>query len=424
MAWPGLLALASVGAFQFHTHGDPWSTGLGQDHARPRTCAHGGLPGDLPRRLHDVRHPQVAPDRGAAEAVARVGELIQRLDINLQGSRSTCNIDPMTIRPPSADIPLPHLVTKCRLALEQQARDLKAALDAYADSSPTSENLFSRDLATATHADRPVREGQLNILAEGHYQARLTYVNAYDHLLSMARLLGGDGAMSLYAHVTLSRSVAEAAVRHACLLDSSISFDQRITRYAAVLYYGAENKLKGAKQSLVRAPQQVRDLLIDKASAELDQARSLIEQAGMDFGLDRRGRNVARVVLRDSGVSAHIKFETGPLMEELLGESPGWYLLSSGVSHSGPWVLHSAVVGDRTGPELSLTPDLLEVAAASQTTVSAAELILERHANYFGFDPEPYTRKSRQRRTMLDTLMREQATKQAANPALLIRARS
>lgn len=354
---------------------------------------------------------------------ALTAKTLQRLDIDLQDKGSTCNIDTMTIRPPSADIPLPLLVTKSRLALEQEARDLKAALDAYADSSPTSGNLFSDDFFTATHADHRVRGGQSKILALGHYQARLTYVSAYDHLSSMARLLGSDGAMSLYAHTTLSRSVAEAAVRHAWLLDPSISYEQRITRYAAVTYYGAENKLKGAKQSLVRAPEHVRDLLINKASVELDEVRALIDQAGMDFGLDRKGRDVARIKLRGSDVSTPIKFETGPLMEELLGESPGWYLLSSGVSHSGPWVLHSAVVGDRTGPELELTTDLLEVAAASQTAISASELVLERHASYFGFDPEPYTRKSRQRRTMLDTLMREQFVRQAANPAPLILAK-
>ncbi len=196
----------------------------------------------------------------------------------------------MTVRSPSADIPLPHLVTKSRLALEQEARDLKAALDSYADSSPASGNLFSEDVATATHADRRVREGQTNILALGHYQARLTYVNAHDHLSSMARLLGSDGAMSLYAHTTLSRSVAEAAVRHAWLLDPSISYEQRITRYAAVTYYGAENKLKGARQSLVRAPQQVRESLINKASDEFDQVRTLINQEGWISVLIAKGK--------------------------------------------------------------------------------------------------------------------------------------
>jgi hypothetical protein len=331
----------------------------------------------------------------------------------------------MTVRPPSAGIPLPSLVTKCRRALEQEARDLKGALDANADHSPsTSGNLFGDDVAAATKAGRKVRDGQLKILMWGHYHARLTYVNAYDHLSSMARLLGSDGAMSLYAHTTLSRSVAEAAVRHAWLLDPSISYEKRITRYAAVAYYGAENKLKGARQSLVReGTQQVRELLINKASAELDQVRDLIDQAGMDLGLDKKGKEVVRIELRGSDVKVPTKFETGPLMEELLADSPGWYLLSSGIAHSAPWVLDSAVVGDRTDPELSLTPDLLEVAAASQTAISASALILERHANYFGFDPEPYTRKSRTRRSMLDTLMREQAFKQARSPAPLVPAK-
>jgi hypothetical protein len=84
--------------------------------------------------------------------------------------------------------------------------------------------------------------------------------------------------------------------------------------------------------------------------------------------------------------------------------------------------LHGAVIGDRAGPELALTPDLLEVAAASQTAISASELLLDRYGNYFGFDPEPYTRKSRQRRAILDTLMLDQFAMQAANPSSLIRA--
>jgi hypothetical protein len=330
----------------------------------------------------------------------------------------------MTVRPPSAAIPLPRLVTKCRRALQQEARDLKAALEANAaSSSSTSGGLFKDDLASATQAGRSVRTGQLKLLMWGHYQARLTYVNAYDHLSSMARLLGSDGAMSLYAHTTLSRSVAEAAVRHSWLLAPSVTYEERITRYAAVAYYGAENKLKGARQSLaLEAAQSVRESIIARCSADFDQICSLISQAGMDLGLDRRGRDVARIELRSSNVRVPIKFETGPLMEELLAESPGWYLLSSGVSHSAPWVLDSAVTGDRSDAELSLTPNLLEVAAASQTAISASALILERHATYFGFDPEPYTRKSRQRRTMLDTLMREQAVSQAMNPAPLIEA--
>lgn len=142
----------------------------------------------------------------------------------------------------------------------------------------------------------------------------------------------------------------------------------------------------------------------------------------MDLGLDSRGRKVIRIELRTAGVGAPVPLEIGPLMATLLPESPGWYLMSSAVSHSAPWILDSAVVGEGGGPELSLTPDLLEVAVAAQTAISASALIIERHATYYGFDPEPRVRKSRQRRQMLDALTREQVRKQFTNPVPLIRA--
>ncbi len=294
----------------------------------------------------------------------------------------------------------------------------KAALDEYAACAPPAESAHRADRATARQTNSRVRKAQQGLLASVEHQARLILVNANDHLNSMARLLGSDGAMSLFSHTTLSRSVCEAAIRHAWLTDSSISYEVRITRTAAMLYYGAENKLRGAKQSLVResaAP--VRQLLIDKCTAEFDQVCELIGRAGMNLGLGRDGRTVARVELRNSNVKVPVKFEAGPLMESLLTESPGWYLLSSGVSHSAPWLLDTAVIGGRGSPELQLTPDLLEVAAAAQTAISASALIIERHATYYGFDPEPYVRKSRSRRGILDALMREQAIRQATNPA-------
>jgi hypothetical protein len=62
-------------------------------------------------------------------------------------------------------------------------------------------------------------------------------------------------------------------------------------------------------------------------------------------------------------------------------------------------------------------PDLLEVAAAAESAISASALIIRRHAMYYGHDPEPRLRQSRQRRDMLDVLIREQAVKQITNPA-------
>ncbi len=300
---------------------------------------------------------------------------------------------------------------------------MKAALDEYASSTPAAGCPHQADALRAERAAGEASMAQGQLLASAQQQARLVLVNAYDHLVSMARLLGSDGSMSLYAHTTLSRSVCEAAVRHAWLLDNALSFEERIVRSAAGLVASAENRLKGARE----LPEQtmgarIKQALVDKCTAEYDQIRTLAERAGMNLVPDARGKKTARVELPGTVVKAPVRVDIGPLMAALLPESPGWYLQSSGVVHSAVWILHGAVAGETAGPELALTPDLLEVAAAAESAISGSALIIQTHATYYGYDAGPRVKKSRQRRNMLDVLMREQAISQMTNPAPLIQA--
>jgi hypothetical protein len=326
----------------------------------------------------------------------------------------------MTVRPPGAEFKLPHLVNKSRRALELEARSMKAALDDYASDTPMPGCPYEADAASAQRADRRYRKAQRQLLAAGQHEARLMFVNAYDHIVSMGRLLGSDGAMSLYAHTTLSRSVCEAAVRHAWLLDPSISYELRITRSAAALFANTENRLTGAREVPARELDAATvQALIDNCASEHDQVYKLIGRAGMDLTLDRSGKKVARVELRDSPVKVPIKLDIGPLMASLLPDSPSWYRISSGVTHSATWVLRDAIM--RTpGPDLALTPNLMEVAAAAESAISASALIIQSHATYYGYDPSPRIQQSRNRRTMLDGLMREQTLKQMTDPAPLV----
>jgi hypothetical protein len=147
----------------------------------------------------------------------------------------------------------------------------------------------------------------------------LILVNAYDHLVSMGRLLGADGSMSLYAHTTLSRSVCEAAVRHAWLLDASLDYEERITRSAAALIANTENRLKGAGDAPERnMGAQLKQVLVDHCTAEDRQVRDLIGRAGTDLVTDSRGRKTARVELRGTAVKVPVKLDIGPLMAKLL----------------------------------------------------------------------------------------------------------
>jgi hypothetical protein len=226
----------------------------------------------------------------------------------------------MTVRPLSTDVPLPVLVTRCRRALEQEARDLKGALDEWAEGQPVSEGSFGADVAAIERADRQVREAQRQLLALAHYHARMIFVNGHDHLSSMARLLGSDGAMSLFSHTTMSRSVCEAAIRLSWLLDPEISFEERITRSAAVTYYSIKSKLKGARQGLTHVPDAVRGTVVGRCERDFNQVQDLIVQAGMNFGLDKNGKEIVRIELGGSDVRAPLDPKTGPKMEELLAD--------------------------------------------------------------------------------------------------------
>lgn len=325
----------------------------------------------------------------------------------------------MTIRPPG-EVKLPHLASKARRALEQEACSLKAAVDEYAGGTPAPGCCCQADDASASRAASRFRKAQQQLLASGRQQAALMLINAYDHLVSMGRLLGSDGAMSLYAHTTLSRSVCEAAVRHAWLLDPSISYGERITRSAAMLLANAESRLAGAREIPDRnLGIDTVQKLVSNCAAECDQVRRLIARAGMDLAADRTGRKTARVELRDPAVKVPLKLDIGPLMADLLPDSPGWYRISSSIAHSATWVLRDGLART-SGPDLELTPDLIEVAAAAQTAISASALIIQRHATYYGHDPEHRIQRTSQRRAMLDVLMREQAVQQMTNPAPLI----
>lgn len=327
----------------------------------------------------------------------------------------------MTLRPPSADVELPQLVRKSQRALVQEARSLRGALDEYVKGTPMTGCPYETDTFSAKRAGSRVRSAQRQLLAAGEHQARLFMVNAYDHLVSMSRLLGSDGAMSLYAHTTLSRSVCEAAVRHSWILGASLSYEERIARSAAGLIANTENRLKGAREAPeINMGADIKQKMVAHCTTEDSQVRKLIGRAGMDLVPAAGGRRTARVELRGTTVKASVKVDIGPLMENLLPESPGWYLLSSGIAHSATWVLHTAMAGPANTSEFALTPDLMELAAAAETAISATALIIRTHATYYGYDPEPQLRKSRQRRDMLDVLMRDQAVRQMTNPAPLV----
>jgi hypothetical protein len=312
----------------------------------------------------------------------------------------------MTVRPNPGQ-PLPKLARVSRQMIIEEAEELRAALEGFSND-PQPGCLQELDREAWMGEPNPGEAGRAQLLEFIQHQAVLTYINAYDHLHTLGRALGSDGAMTLFAHSSLSRIACEAAARFAWLLDPGVIPEERIMRGAVALLISAEERLKGAN----RIPSwqfdtRSRDILIGNCTAERDSAHSLIISAGIRLVRGKDAKRIARLQLDVPKVSVPLKLDVTELMDSLLSDSPGWYNAGSSVTHSYYWGLRDAI-GSRPGDQPALGPDLLNVGAAVESAISASGLILARCAGYYGHDPEPHLRRSRARREEIDVLMQRE----------------
>lgn len=307
----------------------------------------------------------------------------------------------MTVRP-SAGQPLPELVSVSSEAVLAEADALRAAMSEF---SAAPQPGCPAELDDMTWSDQAVPDGagRRRLLVLTRQMALLVYANAFDHMCTLGRCLGGDGAMPVFSHMTTSRVVCEAAVRFAWQLDTTVSSDERVVRGAVALLDSEEQRLKGA----MRLPEQfgLRQALVNRSVQERDMARQIVASAGIRLVPARKGDAIARLELDSPPVSVPVKLDITGLMADLLTESPTWYNVSSGVTHSLYWGLRDAVAS-QVGEPVALTPDLLEVGAAAESAISAAGLILAHCAAYYGHDPAAPLSATAERRESIDILMR------------------
>lgn len=314
----------------------------------------------------------------------------------------------MTVRPP-AGYPLPDLVLAANRALTEEANALRAAMESFSNAPQPGCPWEQDDQAVADHAS-PEAPSRAKLLRYTRHQATLIHVNAYDHLLTLARALGGDGSMPVFSHASVSRVVCEAAVRFALLMDPEISSEERIARGAAALYVSAEERFKGVRKlPAERFGQQQLRQMIDNCNAERARIQELINGAGFSFGYSRDGKKKVRLELESPKLSVPLDINVTERMAELLPDSPSWYNIGSSVAHSIYWGLRD-VDGSRPGEPLALTPDVMDVGAAAESAISASELIINHGGRCFGHDPIAHIQRTSERREEIDALMRRAAS--------------
>jgi hypothetical protein len=314
----------------------------------------------------------------------------------------------MTVRP-AAGFPLPELVLVTNRVLTEEADALRSAMQDFGSAPQPGSPWVMDDEAIADGAD-PLAHGRSAVLRYARHQASLIYVNAWDHLITLARVLGGDGAMPLFSQASLSRVVCEAAVRFAWLMDPAVSSAKRLVRGAVALHYSAEERFRGVRAlPAERFQSAMHRQMLESCIQERDDIRKLIDGAGMAFGSSRKGNASVRLEMQSPRVSVPLKINITELMSEWLPDSPSWYNIGSSVTHSIYWGLRD-VNHSRPGEPLALTPSVLDVGAAAESAISASALILDRAGRMNGHDPTPHIRRAQDRREEIDALMRRAVT--------------
>jgi hypothetical protein len=314
----------------------------------------------------------------------------------------------MTVRPPDG-FQLPDLVLASNRVLLEEAEGLRAAMEEFGSAPRPGSPWIQDDEFVADSAD-PVARGRASLLRYARHQASLIYVNAVDHMITLARILGGDGAMPLFSHASVSRVVCEAAVRFGWLMDPDIGSAKRLVRGAVALYVSAEERSRGVRAlPAERFPPQAYRQMLGSCRQEQESIRGLIDGAGMAFGSPRKGNAKVRLEMHSPRVAEPLKINVSELMAGMLPDSPSWYNIGSSVSHSMYWGLRD-VDHSRPGEPLALTPNVLDVGAAVESAISASALILDRCGRMTGHDPTAQVQHAQKRRAEIDALMKRATT--------------
>jgi hypothetical protein len=275
------------------------------------------------------------------------------------------------------------LLGVCREAL--QSVDGQLVSSAREDlSAPAEDSLYRRERAelagSRVKAQSQVWKKTLDV-------SELILANLTDHVRALNVLLGSG--YPLYAHGGLARVAFEAELRLGYLLDHRVDLDTRLLRGAATLLYSARQDVLAASEMLpnVRAlPKGERYL-----QRKLERFRTLLRNAGMT--------ETKKVISWADGRAEQIILNITDLAKDV-GGLPGFYRLSSGLAHSGLWMLDDLpLAGSGTKEPV---PDPVNVGGLVDATITVCMRATEVHARYYGHDFVTYNSQIKRHRKHIE----------------------
>lgn len=291
-----------------------------------------------------------------------------------------------------------NLIRAACAALEGQLKMLGTAPDKYFDACTDPQSPRLADLAAMKVTPHKLSTHQRRLWQKSNHLARLTMANLSDHGNALLQLLR-SGNLPLFAHMTLARPTAEAAVIVTHLLDRNIVYEERLIRGAALLLQNA-----GAQKTLAKDfPPDAQKVLGPAADAEDKTIRSQIDRAGITVELDKGGKEYR---LRLGSHVAPMKLEFTGKVAALFPKRPGAYRVASGTLHSSPRALN-ARVSTSTSAGVGFVTSAGEIGGAVTLVLEAIGIVLDAYAGYNGQTGEDEARSTRQRITIITGFMAE-----------------
>jgi hypothetical protein len=305
----------------------------------------------------------------------------------------------------------PTLVVKSCMALTNELEDLKHHVEEYA-SAPQAGCHYLRESQNWKDAPQhSQRAHRRRLWQQAMSLSRLTIVNVMDHLWAITHILNAD-SIALYSHHTLTRVACEGAARIAHLLDENASYEARLLRAAAPLLADADAKVTEIREVMTARPEL--PITLDSASKHRDLVLRMIKLAGIRITYNTRD-NPTRLELGDPVQREPYKPNFTTLVAKHFPERPASYRSTSGVVHSNPTTLGSAVVSSPLDPELELGPDVPGIGAAVMTAIDASIIVTEAYARFYGHTPDAAVRASKLRQQAIDVFMQRWFTEQLTN---------
>jgi hypothetical protein len=233
--------------------------------------------------------------------------------------------------------------------------------------------------------------------------SRLIFVNVFDHLGAMSRVLSSTDSITLYSHETLVRVACEGAARIGYLLDPAVGFDVRLLRTGVLELADADAQVATVRSVAAARPELAH--AVDRAIKRREGLLGQLERSGMTVRM--KGQKPTHLELGDPACIVPCKLNLTGLVEQHFPGRPGSYRSASGIVHSNPWTLGDTVSSSPLTAELVLEPDIMGIGAATIIAIDASIVITASYAQYYGHDPESAARASRLRAHALDVLMQE-----------------